>query len=218
MSDMDLIPQDYRHWLTKRAMLRNYGLVLVALLILTVAAYFAISHAAQNTNAELSKLKFASANFQRQRIQLDETNKMYAEYSSQWSMLRGLRAGAAVEDIFRIVDQSLPADDIWFVGWQFRRAGVVVDGVSRGVETGYFIITENNSGGTQEENWQVETHMTIRGQARDHQALSSFVRSLFSQVDVKDVNVSKTSTVNYEEGQVVEFNIAVILNSELQES
>ena len=81
-------------------------------------------------------------------------------------MLRGLRAGAAVEDIFQIIDRSLTSDDLWFVDWTFRRAGVVVEGEQRGVETGYFIIVPDEGAAVPETEWQVESHMTIHGQAQ----------------------------------------------------
>ena len=55
--------------------------------------------------------------------------------------------------------------------------------------------------------------MTIRGQARDHQALSRFVRSLFEQPDINDVNVQKTSQSDYADRRVVDFSLTVVLNS-----
>ena len=64
----------------------------------------------------------------------------------------------------------------------------------------------------------VETHMTIRGQAIDHQALSKFVRALFEEPAINDVNVQRTSLTNYANGRVVEFDITVVLNSRYRES
>ena len=40
----------------------------------------------------------------------------------------------------------------------------------------------------------VETHMTITGQARDHEALSRFVNGLYAQSTVVDVRVQSTGT------------------------
>ncbi|MGI9248495.1 MAG: PilN domain-containing protein, partial [Woeseiaceae bacterium] len=64
--------------------------------------------------------------------------------------------------------------------------------------------------------WQVETHMTLKGQARDHQALSTFVRSLFEQTDIKDVNVKNTSLTDYANGRVVSFDLTIVLNSDVE--
>ena len=68
------------------------------------------------------------------------------------------------------------------------------------------------------DSFEVETHMSIHGQARDHQALSNFVRALFEQRHISDVDVQKTSRVDYGGGSVVDFNLTVVLASEPRES
>ena len=98
------------------------------------------------------------------------------------------------------------------------RAGVIVDGQQRGVETGYFVIVADSDDPLAAPDLTVETHMTIRGQAVDHQALSRFVRSLFEEPAINDVNVQRTSLTNYANGRVVEFDITVVLNSRYRES
>ena len=59
--------------------------------------------------------------------------------------------------------------------------------------------------------------MSIHGQARDHQALSNFVRALFEQGQISDVSVQKTTRVEYGGGTVVDFNLTVVLASEPRE-
>jgi len=95
---------------------------------------------------------------------------------------------------------------------------VNVDGEQRGVETGYFIIVSEDADPFANPDLEVETHMTIHGQAKDHQALSKFVRALFEQQDIKDVNVQRTSQTNYANGRAVDFDMTVVLNSAFKES
>ena len=141
-----------------------------------------------------------------------------AEYERRWSLLRGLRAGASMQDIFSLVDQALLPGDLWFVDWTFRRAGVIVNGEQRGIETGYFIIVADQPGQPSTDTMSVETHMTISGQARDHQALSTFVRSLFEQEEVLDVNVQRTSQSQFANTRVVNFDLTIVLNNALKDS
>ena len=153
-----------------------------------------------------------------QQTQLQALKEQQSEYERRWSVLRGLRAGAAVDEIFTLIDRAIIAGDLWFLDWSFRRAGVIVDGQQRGVETGYFVIVADGDDPLAAPDLTVETHMTIRGQAVDHQALSKFVRALFEEPAIKDVNVQRTSLTNYANGRVVEFDITVVLNSTYRES
>jgi len=218
VADINLIPEDYRSWLGRKAILKNHIVLFSVLIVVLAGSGFALGYAAKKAKIQVAQLTSRNAMTQQQRTQLDALNEQQAEYERQWSLLRGLRAGAAAEDIFNIVDRSLDGEKLWFTDWKFRRAGVVVDGQKRGVETGYFVITSPDPQDAAKVDWQVETHMTIHGQALDHQALSTFVRALFGQPEVKDVNVRKTSLTDYANGRVVDFDMSVVLNSSYEET
>jgi hypothetical protein len=217
MASIDLVPNDYRLWLDQRCLLRNYGVALALLAVLITGTELTVADRVRDTQAQAAELRVKNTITQNQQQQLAEMQSQQAEYERQWALLRGLRAGAAVEDIFRIVDESLIGDKLWFVDWSFRRAGVIVDGQQRGVETGYFIIVSEDGDGSRR-NYEVETHMTIHGQAQDHQALSAFVRALFAQKLIKDVNVQRTSRDESTGRRVVDFDLTVVLNSAPKES
>lgn len=218
MADIDLIPVDYRNWLTQQSVLRRYVVAVIAVNLLMVATSFVLGHSKGQAQARVTQLKTVSAITQQQQAQLETLKSQETEYERRWSLLRGLRAGAAVDEIFELIDRSLAAGDLWFLEWTFRRAGVIVDGQQRGVETGYFVIVDDSSDPFANSDLEVETHMTIHGQAKDHQALSRFVRKLFEQQDIKDVNVQRTSQTGYANGRVIEFDLTVVLNSAFRES
>lgn len=216
MAEIDLIPQEYRTWLSQRAMMQRYGILFGACTLAVFVAGYFLSDATGRVRERVAALQSQNAITRQQQAELERLNAQQAEFEKQWSLLRSLRAGVAVEDIFQIIDRSLNGNELWFNDWTFRRAGVVVDGEQRGVETGYFIVVQAD--GEVDGDWQVETHMTISGQAEDHQALSTFVRALFEQKDVRDVNVHKTSMINYGVGRVVDFDMTVVLNSAMRGS
>jgi hypothetical protein len=218
MASIDLVPNEYRLWLDQRRVLRNYGLTLALLAVVISGVAMAVADRVKEAQALAAELRVKNTITQNQQQQLAEMKNQQAEYERQWSLLRGLRAGAAVEDIFRIVDESLIGDKLWFLDWSFRRAGVTVDGQQRGVETGYFIIVSGEDGEGNGRGYEVETHMTIHGQAQDHQALSAFVRALFDQNLIKDVNVQRTSRDESTGRRVVDFDLTVVLNSAPRES
>lgn len=218
MADLDLIPQDYRDWLSRRAMLRQYVIVFLILNVLILASSGVLAHFSQGAAQRIQDLQAQSAITEQQQVQLEMLREQQGEYERRWSLLRGLRAGAAVEDIFKIIDEALVDDDLWFVDWRFQRAGVVVNGETRDVETGYFVIVLEDGNYNENLDWKVETLMTVSGQARDHQALSTFVRALFEQPSIQDVSVRKTSRANYAGGRVVSFELGIVLNSAVETS
>ena len=218
MSDIDLIPQDYRQWLEHRAILRRAALAFVAANAVVLLCYAALSHLSAESQARVIALQSENAVTQQQQQQLQQLESEQDRYEKQWSLLQGLRAGAEIKEIFLLIDRSLTDDRLWFLDWSFRRASVTVDGQQIGADTEYVFIVTDTDGQLRQSNLEVETHMTIRGQARDHQALSTFVRALFEQNDVKDVNVRKTSQTDYANGRVVEFDMAVVLQSSLRDS
>lgn len=216
MAELDLIPQDYRNWLKQRWMFRQYIIAFVILNVIVLASSGVLAQMSKSAMVTVRDLQSQSAITEQQQVQLEQLREQQTEYERRWSLLRGLRAGAAVEDIFKIIDRSLTSNDLWFVDWRFRRAGVVVDGETRDVETGYFLIVLEDGSYNDNTEWQVETHMTVNGQARDHQALSTFVRALFEQESIRDVSVQKTTLINYANGRVVEFEVTIVLNSAIE--
>ena len=216
MAELDLIPEDYRDRLRRRAELRHYVIVFAVLNIAVLAAGGVFAKLSGHASARIAELKSQSAITEQQQTQLEQLTSKQREYEQRWSLLRGLRAGAAVEDIFRIIDRAMVDNDVWFENWSFRRAGVVVDGETRGVETGYFVVVPAAGQPADTADWQVETHMVLEGRALDHQALSTFVRALFEQPDIKDVSVQKTALTNYANGRVVSFDLTIVLNSDVE--
>ena len=218
MHDLDLIPADYRRQVQRKQELARFSAVFIALNVLILIAAAVLSHYAGEQQARISRLQSQNAITQQQSAQLQQLDIELAEQEGRWALLRGLRAGAAIDEIFMLIDRAVGSGDLWFLDWTFKRAGVVVDGQPRGVETGYFIILSEDQELPSDAAMSVETHMTIQGQATDHQALSSFVRKLFEQRHVKDVNVRRTTQTEYAADKVVDFSLTVLLNTAYRDS
>ena len=217
MAEIDLIPPDYRLRLQRQSMLRSYGIGLLVVNAALVILALAIGQTVNARQEQATELRTANALTRHQQEQLDQLRAQRIGYEEQWSLLRGLRAGAEIGDIFELVDRSLVDDRLWFSDWSFRRAGVLTDAAPRGTETGYFVVVDSEQA-RDDESMKVETHMSVSGQASDHQALSRFVRKLFEQADVRDVSVQKTSQLNVGNARIVEFDLTVVLNSAARSS
>lgn len=216
MAEIDLIPADYRSLLEQKRTIHRAAIGLAVVFVLMLASSLFVSRGVQQAEAHAARLKAENAITQQQQMQLQQLGEQQAAYEQQLTLLHSLRAGAAIEDIFTLVDRALVDDRLWFLDWGFRRAGLVVDGEKRETDTGYFIIVSQESGQAAPAGLEVETRMNLRGQANDHQALSRFVRALFEQPDVRDVSVRRTTSTTFADRRIVEFDVGVILHSEFR--
>ena len=96
--------------------------------------------------------------------------------------------------------------------YEFRRAGTVAPEGPRTVDTGYFVVVPSGESDRTPE-WHARTHMTVHGQARDHGTLSRFVRSLFERREVRDVRLQRSALRRYTAASVVDFELAVVLDT-----
>ena len=55
-------------------------------------------------------------------------------------------------------------------------------------------------------------YMKIRGQAKDHSALSGFVRRLYQQPEIQDVRILNTAVAAG--SRYVDFNLAIVVNGQ----
>lgn len=215
MRDIDLIPADYRRSRWLRVWLRHMIIAGVAVAITPLLAFAGLSQQVAKLRAEVDLLEEQRAVTAQQRSDLEALTGRKDRLDQQLSMLNSLRSGAPARTVFVAIDKALADAEVWFLNWQFRRAGVMVpESQAAGVETGYFIVVPESAPADQEQAWMVETHMTITGQARDHEALSRFVNGLYAQTAVIDVKVQNTELSQRNQRDVVQFEIAVVLNSE----
>ena len=215
MSDIDLIPQAYhtRRWQSRWIIYT--AISLVGLVGIIVSGSFAIDAATDNARTKVAALQRQQTITTQQRADLEKLGSEKADLEGQFRLLSGLRSGAAAEKMFITVDRALTGDDVWFLKWQFQRAGVVVDGEDRTVNTGYFIVVPDGVDRADVDDLRVQTHMTIQGQARDHSALSGFVRRLFEQTEIDDVRIRRTSLNRSNQSGVVDFDLAIVLNTDV---
>ena len=215
MHELDLIPATYRQVQLQRRWLILMGSAVAALVVATGVGWFALDVANTRMARDIEALQRQQTISAAERDELQRLSAQKADYQHQLRLLTGLRSGTAAENLFRIIDQVLFEDELWFLEWQFRRAGVSNDEPGRAVETGYFVVVPQEAGSSRDETWRVETHMEITGQATDHAALSRFVRRLFGRAEIFDVRVKRTELHRYRTRTVVDFDLTVVINSRI---
>ncbi len=216
MGDIDLIPQAYRTRRWQVLWLKYSAFLLVAFLGVGTIGLMLLNSETAEANSRVVALQAQQQAAAQQRVRLQGLSAERTELEEQFDLLSGLRSGAPAQDMFEAIDRALTSDDLWFVEWQFERAGVMVKEGTNLVNTGYFIVVPNGSDTGADGAVRVQTNMTIRGQSRDHSALSEFVRRLFAQDEIDDVRIRKTVVNNSGQANAVDFELSVILKTDVQ--
>lgn len=210
MADIDLIPREYRYWLWQLACLKTAAAALLVLLALATASYCYLDITAAATKHKLHTLQREKAVTQQQQSELEQLSSAKQELARQWRLLNGLRGGASVESILMVIDRALLDNQVWFLDWQFSRAGYMPS-----TGTGNFVIASdsrsNNSAASV--SWDTGSHINIKGQAIDHAAFSGFVQRLLAQAEITDVKIVRTNLSRGSAVSIVEFDIAILVNS-----
>jgi len=217
MHELDLIPASYKERLKIKRWCHLFGIVFASVLVIVAGLRFAITNKATALNAEI-EVRQKDKQFSLEQQQ--KYNTLVAEevkLRKELEILNGLRGGPSAKQILLAVDRVMP-DDVWFTQWSFSRAGEITPVQPATVQTGYFIIIPQDANGSpNQQAWKLNTHMKISGQARNHSSLSGFIRNLIDQPEIADVKVVNTSLRSYTGSQVVDFNLAVIINNQFKD-
>ena len=216
MSDIDLIPQAYRTRRWQSRWVKYTATLLFSLAGMLGLGLLALTIATTNARARVEALQARQMVNAQQQEDIVRLGAEKAGLEQQFRLLLDLRSGAAAGDMFMTIDRALTSNDVWFQNWQFQRAGVMVGEEVRTVNTGYFVVVPDGAEQPASDDLRVQTHMAIRGQARDHSALSSFVRRLFVQPEIDDIRILRTSLTAGNQADTVDFELAVVLNTDVR--
>jgi len=176
----------------------------------------ALGLATDNARANVAALQNKLSHTSQQQADIERLSAVKTELERQFRLLSNLRSGTAAGDMFVTVDQALTSDDVWFRNWKFERAGVMVGEQVETVNTGYFVVVPEGAEQLAPDELRIQTNMEIRGQALDHSALSSFVRRLIVQPGIDDIRIRRTSLIDRNRADTVDFELAVILNTDVR--
>ena len=136
MSEIDLIPSDYRFQQRQRRVLKMLAIGCSAIVATTALGAGALGHATARIQRQVTELEAQREVTGQQRSELEALSARQGELEQQLALLEGLRSGAAADTMFVTIDRALTGHTVWFTRWQFQRAGVLVDEEQVGVQTG----------------------------------------------------------------------------------
>lgn len=219
MANIDLVPDEYRYWIWQLRCLKQGGAVALALVLIAGGSWYYLHMDTINADQKLRALQAQKQVSQNQQQRLEYLSGQQKSLERQWQLLLGLRGGATVENLFVAIDRALLGDQVWFDRWQFRRAGqeVTEQQIAPERDRGAYIIIlpePEQTSASAPSAWSIETHLSIRGGADDHSALSAFVERLLRQPRVSDVKVLNTSLYSSSsDSSAISFDISVLVDN-----
>ena len=217
---MNLIPEDYKRYLQQLLMLQRWGLTVLAIIVISASISFSLNYRAEEYQKEIVVLEKKKEISSQQRNQLQNLQKDHDKLRAKHNVLEKLRGGALAKNMFSTVDRALDGNDVWFKKWRFDRAGSKTRETVKAINTGYFIVIPEGEGSNKKtgEAWKIQTRMEVNGEAKDHEALASFVRRLLRQPQIGEVRIMNTRQQTHADITVVNFKLAIIVNSRVSNS
>lgn len=212
MAEIDLIPRDYRNRVFIFEWGRRFSVAMAAFMALSIAGYAVLNVSNQKLGKNVVTLQKRQQTLVQDQDALREIVEKRDRLQRQWDLLKNLRNSTAASRMFVIVDRSISSGDLWFMNWEFQRSADLVELQPESPRAGHYIVKSDKAGQGSEQAWEIKTSMAIKGQARDHSALSRFVRQLYQQPEVQDVRILNTSLVKTD--SVVNFDMIVTINTE----
>jgi hypothetical protein len=207
MDDIDLIPTDYRNRIWFQGKAKQLGTSIVAMVAITAIIYTAMQITNGKTHRKISELQKQQETTTQQHEVISRHNENIQKLEYQLLLLNSLRSGTGAPEMFTTIDRAMTDTDVWFDNWEYQRVGSPVKQRDLSSKNSNLFILPTGNGIKTDTAWAIETHMTIKGQAKDHSALSKFVRRLSNQPEIHNIKILNTTTATHM--NVIDFNIAV---------
>ena len=108
MNEIDLFPEDLRKRLLFTRWFKLTGFLVVLMSALMVAAFFLLREANAKIDREIDYFQSQREITNSNRQRLERLNQQKKDLQQQLDLLSGLRSGASAEQMFVMIDRSLP--------------------------------------------------------------------------------------------------------------
>jgi Tfp pilus assembly protein PilN len=205
MNSIDMIPQSYREQLRVRLWGRNFLAAMGVLLLLIGAAKVGLVWTLSVQKPQLEKLQRGRQAVSAQLAQVEALRARKSEAEKNLAVLATLRGGPPVEQLSATIDHAIN-NGVWFSELQFVRSAEYAAPAPGNADPAA-------SGGNAEARTQPPLNqLEIRGQAHSHSALAQFAKNLAAQPGTRNVRVVNTARRGDSALDVVQFEIAAVVN------
>lgn len=212
MSEIDLIPDDYRQMLKLRFVLKIFIVSLVLLLVSIGSGKYILNQKVSHLDSSVKEFEQKRHLLEMQQHRMSDLANTQEEMRNHAAVLTSLRNGQGTKQIFQLIDQTF-VEGVWFETLSFSQNGQLSElGSNSGSNTDKSdqIQLKNNQGSLQ--TWKVKKQLSISGHSVNHSTLATLVGQLSSSPEVRDVRVLKTKLSEHHLMEVVSFELAIDIN------
>ena len=206
MSDMDLIPSDYRQNINRHQYLRKF-MMLCALVLFSIGLIkILLSYMIWRENVQVVRLEQQENILVQNKAKTESYKQQKHVTAQQLAALNELRGGDRVALFLQAVDTAY-RNGVWFDSVHFmRETGTTTLNLPGAANTGIIVVP---NGAESKQNIDFKQRVEILGHALNHTLLAEFMRTLGAQPSITDLQLIDTGTRNYTTMQVVDFNLAL---------
>ncbi|MDO8208476.1 MAG: PilN domain-containing protein [Gallionella sp.] len=203
MSEMDLIPVDYRQNVRVRRFIVKFFVLYIVLLVCIGSARILLGYLIWRENVQVVRLEQQKQLFEQNKARGDEYRLQKQEVEQQLAALDELRGGDRVTLFLHAVDNAYRAG-VWLDSLHFMRRTGTGTLQAPGAANSGIIVLPNGTDAT-----HINQGIEMVGHAINHSMLAEFMRDLDAQPGVAELILIDTSTRNYTTMQVVDFKLAL---------
>jgi Tfp pilus assembly protein PilN len=214
MSEMDMIPGDYRQGLSGRRLLRRFIVACVVVLCCIGLARMLLGYLIWRENVQVVHLEQQEQVIEQNKARTEEFRQQKQVTEQQLAALNKLRGRDRVALFLRSID-NVYIEGVWLDSLHFmRRNGTGKLQAPGAVNSGIIVVP---NGAETAQSLQINQGAEMIGHAMNHTRLAEFMRNLGKQPTVADLRLIDTGTRNYTNIQVVDFNLSLQLDEKVQE-
>jgi hypothetical protein len=212
MSEMDLIPVDYRQNRTRRHLLRRTMLACVLVVVCIGLVRAALTYLIWRENVQVVSLEQQEQVAEQNQARTTSFRQQKQVTEQQLAALNELRGSDQVANFLQAIDAA-HREGIWFDSVHFMRrseTGTLAN-VPGAAKTGIIVVPGSPD---VTPSFDVTQSVEIAGHALNHSLLAEFMRDLGAQKTVGDLRLIDTGLRNYTAVQVVDFSLALGMNKQ----
>lgn len=208
MSEMDLIPADYRQNRRARGLVVKFFVLCVVLLSCIGIARMLLGYLIWRENGQVVRLQQQEQVSEQNKARGDEYRQLKQATLQQLAALDELRGADRAALLLHAIDNAYRAG-VWLDTLHFMRSTGTLQAPGA-VNSGIIVIPAGSD--AQHVNQGIE----IAGHALNHSVLAEFMRALDAQPGVAGLNLIETGSRNYTNMQVVDFKLALQMGAKAQ--
>lgn len=212
MSEMDMIPGDYRQGRSSRRLLRRFIVACVVVLCCIGLTRMLLGYLIWRENVQAVRLEQQEQVVKQNKARTEEFRQQKQVTEQQLTALNKLRGHDRVALFLRSIDNAY-IEGVWLDSLHFMRRNGAGTLQAPGAANSGIIAAAKGAETALQANHGAE----MIGHAMNHTKLAEFMRNLGKQPAVASLRLIDTGTRNYANTQVVGFNLLLQLDERVQE-